>query len=80
MYSFSWLWLFIGAIIAVVGAMILKYYDKVADAMGSGVAYYQRWKIVGLVTFAAGVLIALNLHTLVIEFVGRLIFGGVVGN
>ncbi len=80
MYEFSWLWFFIGIVIAIAGALILKYYDKVADAMGSGVAYYQRWKIVGLVTFAAGIFISLNLHTLIIEFVARLIFGSALDN
>ena len=79
MYSFSLLWFFIGIIVSVAGALILKYYDKVSEAMGSGVAYYQRWKIVGLVTFVAGIFIAFNIHTLVIEFVARLIFGGAIG-
>lgn len=80
MYSFSWIWFFVGIIVSIVGALTLKYYDKVSEAVGSGVVGYQRWKIVGLVTFAAGVFIALNLHTLIIEFVARLIFGGVIGN
>jgi len=30
-------------------------------------------------TFVAGVFIAFNIHTLVIEFVARLIFGGALG-
>lgn len=79
-YTFSWVWFFVGLVAFVGGAVILKYYDKVSEFMGSGVAGYQRWKIVALCVSGAGLIMMFNLHTFILGFIAQLIFGGAIGH
>ena len=76
MYSFSWLWFFIGIIAVGVGLAWLRFYKQIADNMLSGVTSYNRSKIVALCVMGAGFIMMFNLHTLIVEFIGRAIFGG----
>ncbi len=46
--------------------------------MGSGVASYNRYKLIAVGTCIAGIIIMFNLHSLVIETIGRLVFGGIM--
>jgi len=79
MYSFSLVWFFIGLAIEAAGLATLKYYDKISEFMGTGVGGYQKWKIAALVMCGGGLLMMFNLHTLILEFVANLIFGGALG-
>lgn len=78
MYEFSWTWFFIGIAVTAVGILFVRFYKEVADNMGSGVASYDRYKIFALCTTVAGIIICFNLHTLVISFIGNLVFGGIL--
>ena len=80
MYSFSWLWFFVGLIVVAAGAAILKYYDKISDAMGTGVGGYQKWKLAAIIICAAGILMMFSLHTLVLNLIANLFFSGMRGN
>ena len=78
MYEFSWMWFFIGIITIVVGVLFMRFYKEIADNMGSGVASYQRYKLVALGICGAGMIMMFNVHTLVIAFIAKLIFGGAI--
>jgi len=78
MYEFSWMWFVIGFAVVIGGIFFLRYYKQVADNIGSGVASYERYKIVALCVSGAGILMMFNLHNLVIGFIANLIFGGVI--
>lgn len=58
----------------------MRFYKEIADSMGSGVASYQRYKLVALGICGAGMIMMFNVHTLVIAFIANLIFGGVMNN
>lgn len=75
-YSFSWTWFFIGLAIQVLGVLFVRYYKQVADNMGRGVASYDRYKLYAVITCAAGIIIMFNFHSLIINWIGHLIFGG----
>jgi hypothetical protein len=78
MYEFSWLWFFIGIVVALGGIAFMRFYKEVADSMGQGVSSYNHYKIAALVVCGAGILMMFNLHNLVIAFIANLIFGGVL--
>lgn len=78
MYEFSWMWFFVGILTIVAGVLFLRFYKQIADNMGSGVASYQRYKLVALGICGAGFIMMFNLHTMVIAFIANLIFGGVL--
>jgi hypothetical protein len=77
MYEFSIGWFFIGLLVIAVGVCLVKFYKQVADGIGRGLSDYDRFKLAGVITCIAGILMALNLHMMVIGFIVRLIFGGV---
>ncbi len=72
------MWFFIGILVTVAGFFFVRFYKEVADNMGSGVASYNRYKLIAVGTCIAGIIIILNLHSLVIETIGRLVFGGIM--
>ena len=78
MYEFSLMWFFIGILVTVAGFFFVLFYKEVADNMGSGVASYNRYKLIAVGTCIAGIIIMFNLHSLVIETIGRLVFGGIM--
>ena len=63
-YTFSFGALFFGMIVVVIGTLFFLYHQKIADTMGSGIASYDRYKLWALVAIGAGIVIMLNLHTL----------------
>ena len=78
MYNFSLTWFFIGLVVTGIGIAFVRFYKEVADNMGSGVPSYERYKLFAFGVCVAGILMTFNLHTLVIEFVGNLVFGGMI--
>lgn len=78
-YSFSGFWFFIGIMVIVAGACLVRFYKEAADGIGRGVMDYERFKLAGVIACGAGILISLNIHMFVIGFLVQLIFGGVGG-
>jgi uncharacterized membrane protein YidH (DUF202 family) len=76
MYEFNLVWFFVGIAVTLGGVAFVRFYKEIADNMGGGVASYNRYKIIGMCVCGAGILIAFNLHNMVIAFIGNLIFGG----
>jgi len=79
MYKFSFLWFFVGILVVLAGIAFMRFYKQIADNMGSGVASYNRYKLIALITCCVGFLMMFNLHNLIIAFIGNLIFGGALG-
>ena len=67
-WEFNWFWFIIGLICFVAGLLILKYYRQIADNMASGVASYDNVKLFGLIATIAGVVLAFNIHSLILYF------------
>ncbi len=76
-FSFSFAWLFGGLALVVAGALIVKYYDKIADNFASGVASYNHVKLAGVIAVGIGFAAATNLVPLILAFVAQTIFGSV---
>ena len=65
-YTFSWGAFFVGILILVAGAALTLWYRPIADNFGSGVSSYDRYRMWGLIACATGVVVMLNLHTLIL--------------
>lgn len=77
-YEFSWTWFGVGIAVVIVGVLMLRFYNKIADNFLRGPASYNRTKMTALIVTGLGVLMIFNLHTLLIEFVARTLFGGLM--
>ena len=75
-YTFSWGAFFIGIIILALGAALTIWYRPIADNFGSGVGSYDRYRLVGLIGCALGIVVMLNLHTLILTVIFSQFFGG----
>ena len=66
-YEFSWGAFMLGILITVIGAVMLRFYQPLADNLSSGVMSYDRFKLAGLIVVGLGLIVMLNLHTLILE-------------
>lgn len=73
-YSFSIGAVVIGIIIIALGALIVKYYNKLAD--NTGVGNYSRWRIVGFVAIGIGFLTMLNVPAYLLSLLVSVIMSG----
>jgi hypothetical protein len=62
-YHFSFGWFFIGLLILGAGVAFLRWYQPIANNLGSGVSSFERFKLWALITCGVGFLVMLNLHT-----------------
>jgi hypothetical protein len=76
-YEFSIGSFFLGLVILIVGAAFVRWYQPIADNMGSGVASYDRFRLWALITCGVGFIVMLNLHTLILTWFFSLLFPGV---
>jgi hypothetical protein len=74
MYEFSIGSLFIGLLVLAAGVVFVRWYQWVADNLGSGVASYDRYRFYALITCGVGFVIMLNLHTLIFKWFFGYIF------
>ena len=74
MYEFSIGWFFIGLIILAAGIVFVRYYQPVADSLGSGVSSYDRFRLVAFITCGLGLIVMINLHTLILTALVQAIF------
>ena len=68
-YEFSWSAFVFGALIAVAGVLLLRFYQQIADNLGSGAISYDRYKLAGLITTIVGIVVMLNLHALILGWI-----------
>ena len=62
--------------IAAAGGAVVVFYQKIADHLANGVSSYDRVKLFGIITVVVGLLIAMNLHTLILTIIVNIIRGG----
>lgn len=75
-FTFSIGWVFGGLVIAGIGGLIVVFYQKIADNLVSGVRSYDKVKLFGVITVIVGLIIAMNLHTLILTLLVNFIRGG----
>jgi len=75
-FTFSIGWLIGGLVIAGAGGLIVVFYQKIADNLASGVSSYDRVKLFGVITIVVGLIVAMNLHTLILTLLVNFIRGG----
>jgi uncharacterized membrane-anchored protein YitT (DUF2179 family) len=65
-YEFSIVSFFIGFIIVAVGTAFMLWHQKIADALGSGVSSYERFKFWAFIAICVGFVVMLNLHEFIL--------------
>lgn len=74
-YLFSWSSFFFGLLIVLAGTAMTVWYRPLSDHLGRGVATYDRYRLVGLIMCAVGLVVMLNLHSLFFSWFFGLFFG-----
>ena len=67
-YEFSVGSFFFGLVILAVGVAFVKWYQPVADNLGSGVVSYDRFKLAAFITCGLGFIVMVNLHTMLLTW------------
>ena len=75
-YEFSIGSFFIGLLILIGGAALVRWHQVVADNFGSGVASYDRYKLWALIACVLGFIVMLNLHTFILTWFFSMLFPG----
>jgi len=73
-YEFDFGTFFIGLVILIAGILFLKWHQKIADNLGSGVSSYDHFKLFALITCGVGILVTFNLHWFILGNILLLIF------
>ena len=75
-WSFNIGWLFGGVAIAGAGGAIVFFHRQIAENLANGVKSYDHVKLFGTITIVVGLLVAMNLHTLILSIIVNIIRGG----
>jgi hypothetical protein len=75
-YEFSIGSFFVGLLILAAGVAFVKWYQPIADNMGSGVASYERFKLWAFITCGVGFVVMVNLHTMLLTWIFDLFIPG----
>jgi hypothetical protein len=78
-YTFSWGWFFFGFILLLAGGAFTIWHQKIADAIGGGLGSYERYQMWGLIACGVGVLVMLNIHSLILTAIFSQFFDGATG-
>ena len=73
-YEFSIGSFFIGLLILAAGVAFVRWYQVIADNLGSGVASYDRYKLWAFITCGLGLIVMVNLHTMILVWFFSLLF------
>lgn len=73
-WSFSFGWMFAGLLVMVAGALIVIYYQKVAESFLNGVTDYEKTKLIGIIVVVVGLILVTNLHTVLLTAFVNLLF------
>jgi hypothetical protein len=76
-YQFSIGWFFIGLIILAIGVAFIRWYQWLADNLASGVSSYDHFRLYALITCIVGLIVMVNLHTLLLRSFLGLLFPGI---
>jgi hypothetical protein len=75
-YEFNVGAFFVGLIILAVGIAFVKWYQVIADNLGSGVSSYDRYRLWALITCGLGFVVMVNLHTMILTWFFSMLFPG----
>jgi len=75
-YEFSVGAFFVGLIILAAGVAFAKWYQVIADNLGSGVASYDRYRLWAFITCGLGLVVMVNLHTMILQWFFSMLFPG----
>ena len=73
-WRFSFGWMFAGLLVMVAGALIVIYYQKVAESFLNGVTDYEKTKLIGIIVVIVGLILVTNLHTVLLTAFINLLF------
>ncbi|MDO4979241.1 MAG: hypothetical protein Q4E47_03785 [Candidatus Saccharibacteria bacterium] len=73
-WNFSVVWLFLGILVIAAGGAMVLFYQPICNNMLDGVSSYEKCKKWGLIVMGIGVLIAMNLHTLLLSLFVKVVF------
>ena len=73
-YEFSTGSLFIGLLILAIGVAFVKWHQVIADNFGSGVSSYDRYKLWAFITCGLGLIVMVNLHTMILTWFFNTLF------
>jgi hypothetical protein len=73
-YRFDFNVFLIGLIIMFIGVLFVKWHQKIADNLASGVVSYNKFKLVGLGICGLGLVVSLNLHYFILYNILLMIF------
>ena len=73
-YEFSVGSFFFGILILIAGILLVRFHMWVADNFGGGVGSYERFKLFGVLACALGLIVMVNLHTLLLGALVRMMF------
>lgn len=66
-WEFSVGWFLLGLLILIAGGLVVVFYRQISENLASGISSYDRVKLVGLIACGVGLLIMMNLHTLLLK-------------
>ena len=75
-YTFSWEWFMVGLVILLLGGALALWYRPIADNFGGGVGSYDRYRMIGLLACLLGIVVMVNLHSVVFYWFFSMLFGG----
>ncbi|MFV0485119.1 MAG: hypothetical protein ACK5MU_02755 [Candidatus Saccharimonadales bacterium] len=67
-WEFSIGWFMLGLLILIAGGLVVVFYRQISENLASGVSSYDKVKLFGLIGCGVGLLIMMNLHTLLLQF------------
>ena len=73
-WSFSFGWMFAGLLVMVAGALIVIYYQKVAESFLNAVTDYEKTKLIGIIVVIVGLILVTNLHAVLLTAFVNLLF------
>lgn len=74
-YEFSWTSFIIGLLVLAAGVVFMRFHQWIADNLGAGVGSYERYKLYALIACALGLVVMINLHSLILRWFFGMIFG-----
>ena len=73
-YEFSVESFLVGLLVLAIGVAFVKWHQKIADNFGSGVASYDRFRLWAFITCGVGLVVMLNLHTMLLVWLFGMLF------
>ena len=73
-YEFTFGSFFVGLLILAVGVAFVRWHQTIADNLGSGVSSYDRYKLWALITCGVGLIVMINLHTMILVWFFSMLF------